>query len=64
MHAKHGHGPEGQACRDCAHLIHKSGWRGNGGKSFLKCELYARDGYEGTDWRARWPACGQFKKEE
>jgi hypothetical protein len=44
-------------CGDCAHLV-STRWRSR--RVFFKCELYDRKGYEGTDWRARWPACGQF----
>jgi len=57
MHGKHGHGPEGQTCTECEHLITKP----SNGKRFLKCELYNAGGYEGTDWRGKWPACGAFK---
>jgi len=59
MHNRHGHGPEGQQCGACAHIVRRS-WDGR--KTFLKCELYNSKGYEGTDWRARWPACGQFTR--
>lgn len=61
MHGRHGHGPEGQTCRGCAHLVRKGGYGGARNKSFLKCELYNRDGFEGTDWQARWLACGAYK---
>jgi hypothetical protein len=63
MHGRHGHGAEGQTCRGCAHLIHKRTGRRGGyhdDARFLKCELYNAEGYEGTDWRAKWPACGAF----
>jgi hypothetical protein len=65
MHNRHGHGAEGQTCKGCAHLIPKGVGRytSNDGKRFLKCELYNAGGYEGTDWRAKWPACGAFKRE-
>jgi len=75
MHAKHGHGPEGVTCKECAHLIRKAAHGGMSqrsaeragqvlhGKTFLKCELYNVNGYEGSDWRAFWPACGQLQRE-
>jgi hypothetical protein len=56
IHGKFGHGREGNTCKGCVHLIRRHG----NTKSFLKCELYRRDGYEGTDWQARWPACGAW----
>lgn len=59
MHAEHGHGPAGETCRHCEHLM---GNRMRSGRVFLKCERYNAGGYESTDWRAKWPACGAFKK--
>ena len=52
MHGLHGHGPEGQTCKGCVHLL-------RGG--YLKCELYGVTSCESSDWRAKWPACGKFK---
>lgn len=61
MHAQHGHGADGQTCKGCVFLVHKNGWRVNGGKSFLKCERYNAGGYDSTDWRSKWPACGAYR---
>lgn len=58
MHGRHGHG-DGRECRGCAHLVRKYS---PSGKCFLKCELYNRDGYDGTDWQARWLACGAWTR--
>lgn len=60
MHGRHGHGPADQACRGCRHLIHSR----PGARAFLKCELYGITQSESSDWRAKWPACGQFQKEQ
>lgn len=58
MHARHGHGPEGQTCTGCVHLIrHYTG----GTRSFLKCDLQAVSRSEASDWRAKWPACGAYR---
>lgn len=56
MHGRHGHGT-GRTCKGCTHLVHKYS---PSGKGFLKCELYNRTGFEGTDWQARWLACGAY----
>lgn len=56
MHARFGHGPEGQACRDCVFLL-----RQRYTKTILKCRRYNVTSSEATDWRARWPACGAFQ---
>lgn len=56
MHGKHGHGPEGARCQTCTHWI-QTGYSGIG-KTYRKCELYRRDGYDSSDWRGKWPACG------
>ena len=57
MHGRHGHG-DGRTCEGCAHLVRKHGH----GKSFLKCELYDVKGFEGTDWLAKWSACGAWTR--
>lgn len=54
MHGKHGHAPEGTHCRTCTHWI-KTGFRD---KTYRKCELYRTGGYDSSDWRGKWPACG------
>ena len=59
MHARHGHGPEGQTCRNCTFLLRR-GYT----KSILKCRRYNVTSYEATDWRAGWPACGAFQLAE
>jgi hypothetical protein len=56
MHARHGHGPEGQTCRNCAFLE-----RHTYAKTYLKCRRYNVTSSEATDWRAKWPACGAFE---
>lgn len=59
MHARHGHGPEGQICRECLFLQ-----RVGRARTYLKCRGYNVTRSEATDWRAGWPACGAFQKAE
>lgn len=56
MHGRYGHGEPGVKCGGCAHLV-----SGGGGsdRTFWKCELYGNTRSEASDWRKRWPACGQ-----
>lgn len=56
MHARHGKGPEGRQCQECAHFTQQGGVAG----TYFKCQQYGVTGGPGTDWRARWPACGLF----
>jgi len=58
MHGLHGHGPEGQTCKNCDHLLRS---RFHDSK-YLKCELYGVTRCESSDWRAKWPACGKFQE--
>ena len=60
MHAVFGHGPEGEACRACVFLISMPG----NIRSYLKCSQSRISRSASTDWRAKWPACGAFKKKE
>lgn len=55
-----GTGPEGMACRDCAHKRSM----GNGAKHYIKCELRRTTWThgEGTDILARSPACSKFEE--
>lgn len=57
MHARHGHGPDGQTCKNCRYLT-----RIRYANTYLKCSRYNVSSSEATDWRARWPACGAFKE--
>ena len=56
-----GTGPEGQACRDCAHK--RSMQSRSGAKHYVKCELRRASWThgEGTDILARSPACHLFQ---
>ena len=47
----------GHQCGFCAHLK-----RYERGGLWKKCELTVQTGGAGTDWRARWPACGRFEE--
>lgn len=56
---RHGKGPAGKTCGECDHLLQLDrGYR----KRFFKCELYGRSSSAASDWRKKWPACGQFKE--
>jgi len=57
MHRLYGRGPEGARCGACRHLLRT----GNANNTYLKCALGPRSHGPGTDWRARWPACGRFQ---
>jgi hypothetical protein len=57
MHRLHGTGPEGRQCRDCTHFFYVQH-----AKSYPKCELFGVTGGPGTDWRARFAACGKFEE--
>ena len=59
VHKVWGPGPEGETCRACHHLVSRDYHRG-----YLKCQMYGVSGSSATDWRAKWPACGAFKKKE
>lgn len=55
-----GSGPEGKTCGDCQFLVHVQHRAGR----YLKCgkmEKHWTHG-EGTDIRAKWEACSQFKQ--
>lgn len=60
MHGRYGHGEPGVKCGGCAHLV-----SGGGGsdRTFWKYELYGNTRSEASDWRKRWPACGQYRSE-
>lgn len=54
-----GHGPKGETCGTCEHIVRIRG----GSRNYLKCELarkYWTAGY-GTDIRAKDPACRQWE---
>jgi hypothetical protein len=59
LHVRYGKGPVGQTCRDCV-FLHRFG---QGTKHWMKCEKATLDGHVGTDWRAKWAACGAFRRE-
>ncbi len=54
MHRAYGR-TEGKICGDCVHLL-----RVSYSKTYIKCGLGPQSHGPGTDWRARWPACGRF----
>ena len=58
MHGRHGHGPDGATCKGCAHWVTKAHYAG----LFRKCELYRADGFDSSDWRGKWPACGSYQQ--
>lgn len=48
----------GHQCGDCQHFTR---FRSAGGhKSWAKCDLTVDSGGPGSDWKARWTACGRF----
>lgn len=56
MRARHGAGPEGKRCKQCAHLIEHYAHR-----KFFKCTLHGVSMSAATDWRANRAACGKFE---
>lgn len=57
MHRKFGKGPEGERCGDCRQFAVKKL-----AGTYRKCRLFGNTGGPGTDWQARWPACGKFEE--
>lgn len=47
-------------CGSCAH--YQRCQNDSGLKRWAKCDLSTQTHGEGTDWRARWPACGRWEK--
>ena len=47
-------------CGECASLVRQGDCQGR----FLKCRLSKITRGPGTDWRAGWIACGQFRPRE
>lgn len=59
MIRRYGAGPEGQTCRGCKWL------RRNGhSRSYLKCGKTLMTNGPASDWRLKWPACGQYDTKE
>lgn len=54
---KFGKGPDGVVCKDCACFVRRGGYS----KTYFKCRLRGITSGPGTDHRAGWQACGQFK---
>ena len=48
---------ENHTCSECVHLLHL-GYRGH---AYLKCDVNHISYGEGTDWRAKWVACGKWE---
>lgn len=48
----------GNRCGDCRHFE-----RHHQGTRWFKCGKSHKTSSIATDWRARWPACGQFVKQ-
>lgn len=55
MHARHGRAAKG-VCGECRHLL-RVGYT----RTYFKCELFGKSSSQASDWRKRWPACGQFE---
>lgn len=49
-----GHGPVGETCRTCGHMVRKT-WN----RVYLKCDLWDSNG-PASDIRLKWPACSQW----
>lgn len=47
----------GRRCGDCRHCIVVRLRR-----NYRKCELSTQTAGPGTDWRAKWPACGKWEE--
>lgn len=47
---------EGNICKNCIHL-----WRKRRSRTYLKCDMVEMTNGAGTDWKAKWQACGKFK---
>ncbi|HWB15943.1 MAG TPA: hypothetical protein VG538_06000 [Vicinamibacterales bacterium] len=56
MVRRHGVGPEGATCGECASFVTVEG----NTRNYLKCRRYGLSRAESTDWRAKWAACGAF----
>jgi hypothetical protein len=56
---RHGSGPEGKTCGDCAHLL-KNNHRGC---LYWKCDLYKLSHGGASDFRKKWPACKKFEQQ-
>jgi len=52
-----GLGPEGEICKNCAHLIGHSY-----SHTYYKCNLRTITSGPSSDHRVRWSACAKFKK--
>lgn len=48
---------EGKLCRSCVHFTKQGGVAG----TYYKCKLNRITSGPGTDWRARYPACGKWE---
>lgn len=48
---------DGEKCKNCVHLA-----RYRMGGSWMKCNLSKQTNSSATDWKAGWPACGNFEK--
>ena|SRR3990167_2828085 len=57
MHRLHG-ATAGTTCKKCRYLVLQGGVAGR----FLKCAESVVTRGPGTDWRARWPACGKYEE--
>ena len=53
------YGEHDGTCKDCVFLL-----RTGRNRTYLKCEKFVITRGPGTDWRAKWPACGLFKERE
>lgn len=52
MLLRHGDGPNGKHCGDCA-LLNTNG-------RYFKCRAYRESRSSTSDWRKKWRACGHF----
>ncbi len=57
MHRRFGSAPTGTRCRTCVHLYARQF-----ANRYYKCDLTRETAGPGSDWRARWPACGQYER--
>lgn len=58
MVIKYGEGPKDKRCKDCDLSV----WVRPGQNIYIKCKLRGITHGAGTDHRANWETCSQFKK--